>query len=62
MKYTLDVKAYKEVPDTSAYSYDKTKTVNVTEAELFEAVSKYLQVKGFSTEILAIEASIEGSK
>lgn len=57
-EYILQVKAYKEEPDLDyGYPTARKKIVHVTEAEIFEAVSKYLQVKGFSTEMLSLQAA-----
>lgn len=57
-KFNIEVDAWKiEIENDNLY-YGSTKgkkEVSVTEAELYEAITKYLQVKGFSARTVSVE-------
>lgn len=56
MKFTVDIKASRmKQAFGGMYGYTRHETtVPITEKEIFEALSKYCQVKKFDTEVLSV--------
>lgn len=55
-KFELYVVAWKEVVKPAKYSYDRDETVrqDISQEEIYEAITKYLLVKGYKATVVSV--------
>lgn len=59
-QFTVEVEASTKQKVDKTYGYGtETVDVPVSEREIYEAISKFLQVKGYSTSIVKVESQKE---